>query len=552
MSDTFLSTYSETFLTASFDSLNLHPKLVQTVADLGYTQPTPIQAALIPVMLTGQDAIGQAQTGTGKTAAFALPLLNALEPGQRHVQALVLVPTRELATQVAAAMFNYGKDIGASVLAVYGGQPYPRQIGRLKKGVDIVVGTPGRLIDLMERGALDLTGISTVVLDEADEMLSMGFADELETILQGTPESRQTVLLSATLPQSIRRLADRYLRNPQACRVERDEKTAAAIEHRYIVVHERDKVAALARLLEVENVESALVFARTRVATAEIADNLAARGYRAEALNGEMSQPARTEVLDRFRSRRTAVLVATDVAARGLDIDHVSHVFNLDLPRDPEVYVHRIGRTGRAGRTGVAVALVAPSQRGLLRRIESYTKHTITQVALPTPEAVEAHRDTRLADELGAQLDVAPTDRDRRLVLNLLQAGHDPLDLAAAALSLVRAAGPQAPVESIGEVRETASHRTAARPQRHDRGAQAHEEGMVCVRLSAGHADGVHPGAVVSAIARHADIPGNALGRIRIEPRHTFVDVPEQFASQVLGQQRPYKLGRTRAMAERA
>jgi ATP-dependent RNA helicase DeaD len=339
-------------MTTDFTSLNLREELVQTVTALGYTEPTAIQAAMIPVMLTGVDVIGQAQTGTGKTAAFALPILHNFK-SNRKPQALVLAPTRELALQVAEAMLAYGRLLKVRVLPVYGGQPYAPQISQLKRGVDIVVGTPGRLIDLMERNLLDLSDVKTVVLDEADEMLNMGFIESVEAILAATPTERQTALFSATLPTRIRALANRFMRDPQSVSVKRATMTVQATEQRYYLVHESDKLNALTNLFEMEPITSALVFARTRVETTRLASELSQRGFPAEALNGDLEQNARERILGRFRSNELKVLVATDVAARGLDIDDISHVINFQLPDDPEVYVHRIGRTGRAGKTAL-------------------------------------------------------------------------------------------------------------------------------------------------------------------------------------------------------
>jgi ATP-dependent RNA helicase DeaD len=542
-------------LTQSFSTFDLRPELAQTVADLGYTTPTPIQSALIPVMLTGRDVIGQAQTGTGKTAAFALPTLHRLAPGVSAVQALVLVPTRELAIQVATALHGYGRGLGARVLPVYGGQPYQRQIDRLRKGIDVVVGTPGRLLDLIEQGALDLGHVSTVVLDEADEMLSMGFSEDLEKILDRTPAERQTALLSATMPAGIRRLAERYLRDPETCTVARQEQTDAAIEQRYYAVRHGDKVNALARLLEVEPVVSALVFAQTRAGVAEVADALAERGFSTEALSGELAQSARTEVLDRFRRQRVQILVATDVAARGLDIDHVSHVFNVDLPRDPEVYVHRIGRTGRAGKSGVAISLVAPYHRNELRKIEGYQRQAIAPAVLPTPEEIERHRDGKLQEQLAAQIAEEPNARDRALVAALVAAGLDPMDVAVAALGLARTDEQQRPIAPIEEIGSRAPRRPALPERRGDRPDQFHNGApvrMVPITLDTGRADGILPGQIVGALAYWADIPGHVIGKIRIEEDHTRVDVPEGVVEQVLAKRGSYMIGRQKVAVERA
>ena len=375
-------------MTSGFTELNLHPLLVQAVEALGFTTPTPIQSALIPAILAGEDVLGQAQTGTGKTAAFALPILHQLEPGQGAVQSLVLVPTRELALQVAKAMHEYGIQRGVRVLAVYGGEPYGRQISRLQKGVDVVVGTPGRLLDLIERKSLDLSMVTTVVLDEADEMLSMGFIEDIESILKETPSTRQTALLSATLSPEIRRLADRYMRNPRSIATEREHVTVAAIEQRHYLVHESDKLAAITRLFEVEPITSALIFVRTRASAGELAAELSTRGFAAEPLSGELEQDQRERVLNRFRRSELKVLVATDVAARGLDIDHISHVFNFDLPEDPEIYVHRIGRTGRAGKSGIAISLVAPREK-----MAPEPHRRLCQTTHPASHAADGRRD---------------------------------------------------------------------------------------------------------------------------------------------------------------
>ncbi len=536
-----------------FSQLGLHPTLVQTVADLGYTHPTPIQSALIPVLLGGRDVIGQAQTGTGKTAAFTLPMLSRFTAGTGAVQALVLVPTRELATQVAGAVYTYGRDLGVQVLPIFGGRSYTRQIKRLQRGIDVVVATPGRLLDLLNQGALDLAQVETVVLDEADEMLSMGFSEDLAAILEQTPSGRQTACMSATLPKGIRQLASRYLRTPEVCEVGTGARTAEAIEQRVYTVKGRDKTAALARLLEAEPVESALVFARTRAGTVTLADALTTRGYAAEAINGEMSQSARDAVLAKFRSGRLALLVGTDVAARGLDIDHVSHVFNYDLPQDPEVYVHRVGRTGRAGKSGVAITLATPAQRREIRRIESYIKQRMAQAALPSVADLEALREARFLADLTAQLDGA-TDRERKLVTSLVAEGRDPMDVAAAALALVRTAQAAPTLEDVAEA-PFDTHRDAGHGKRtstHDRRdraprshhPEAHEAGMVRLALDAGTSRNVRPGQVVSALARTAAVPGKAIGKISVQHRRTLVDVPEEFVPQVLAQTEGYRFGK--------
>ena len=546
----------------TFSDLGLCPDLVQTVAGLGYESPSPIQREMIPVLLAGGDAIGQARTGTGKTAAFALPMLQRLAESDARgvVRGLVLVPTRELAVQVSSAVFTYGQALGFRTLPVYGGQAYQKQTKRLQQGVDVVVATPGRLVDLLNQGAIRLDTVETVVLDEADEMLSMGFADDLELILGTTPASRQTALLSATMPAQIRRIADTYLRDPQTVAVASGDKTAQDVEQRGYVVHGRDKFAALVRLLETEDVTSALCFVRTRATTAALAADLQAAGYAAEAISGELSQAQRTDVLHRFKTQQVRILVATDVAARGLDIDHVSHVFNVDLPIDIESYVHRVGRTGRAGRSGVALSLVSPGESGLIRRIQGYVKREIPATPLPTIDEVQALRDQRFAAEFAAAFDGEIRDADRGLVLDLVADGRDPMEVAAAALALARSSRPQAPLLPIAEPRSRAQRQHGAdrhgEPHRTGRSnggvRDAAESGMVRLSLDAGHTSGVRPNMVVSAIARTADVPGRSLGKIVIQERHTFVDVPETMVERVLAHSGSFRFGPRTVEIERA
>lgn len=534
-------------MTTQFIDLNLRPELMQAIAALGYAEPTPIQAALIPVMLTGADVLGQAQTGTGKTAAFALPILQNLEPGERHAQALVLCPTRELALQVAEAITQFGAPQRVRVLAVYGGQPYGPQITRLNKGVDVVVGTPGRLLDLLERNAVNLNHVRTVVLDEADEMLSMGFVEDIESILAETPASRQTALFSATLPAPIRRLADKYMRQPQSIAIQREQVTVAAIEQRYYLVHEADKTAALTRLFEMEEVTSALIFVRTRVGTGELANELTRRGFPAEALNGDLAQEARERTLNRFRQNHVRVLVATDVAARGLDIDDISHVFNYDLPDDAEVYVHRIGRTGRAGKTGTAISLVSPREKYRLRLVERFARQKLTLAQLPTEESIRLRREEKLMENVRVWLQRGRCKRERELVEALVAEGHDPLQVAAIALKIARAEEKQRPVAEVAVVqpetprpvsgrRERYPLRGQGRPGRRtqEAGPVSHEPGMVRLSLRLGKSHGIRPNDIVGAIAFHADIPGSAIGKILIQEKRSLVDVPEQFVGKVL------------------
>jgi ATP-dependent RNA helicase DeaD len=535
-------------MTIQFTDLNLRPELIQAIALLGYTEPTPIQSELIPVMLTGADVIGQAQTGTGKTAAFALPILNNLEPGERHVQALVLCPTRELALQVAGAINDYGRIQEVRVLAVYGGQPYGPQISRLNRGVDVVVGTPGRLIDLLNRNALNLGQVRTVVLDEADEMLSMGFVEDIETILAETPQDRQTALFSATLPAPIRRLANRYMNSPQSILIQRAQVTLTAIEQRYYLVNQADKLAALTRLFEIEPLTSALIFVRTRLGTGELATELTRRGFPAETLNGDLSQEARERTLNRFRQNQIKVLVATDVAARGLDIDDISHVFNYDLPDDPEIYIHRIGRTGRAGKTGVAISMVTPREKRLLRQIESLIRQPLIKSSLPTGDDIRNHRENELLENVKVWLTRARYQREREMVARLVEEGHDPLEIAAAALKLARADEKQRPVGEVSDVQDLGPRRYDKGGKRsshrsyEDRETVSHEPGMVRLNLNLGRVHGIRPNDVVGTIAFHADIPGHTIGKIHIQDKFTLVDVSEKFAARVLAKNGNYRI----------
>ncbi|MCP5094941.1 MAG: DEAD/DEAH box helicase [Chloroflexi bacterium] len=551
-------------MTTEFTDLNLHPQLLQAVTERGYTTPTPIQTGVIPVMLAGHDVIGQAQTGTGKTAAFTLPTLHKIEPNAGYVQSLVLAPTRELAIQVAKATYEYGNIRNISVLAIYGGSSYSRQKSRLRRGVDVVVGTPGRMLDLIKQKSLDLSQVQTVVLDEADEMLSMGFIEDIESILDETPTERQTALFSATLPQGIRKLADKYLTNPESITIRKKHLTVDAIKQSYFLFNEVDKLSALTRLFEVEDMTSGLVFARTRVATGDLASELSKRGFPAEALNGDLSQDAREQVLNRFRKNQIKVLVATDVAARGLDIDDISHVFNFDIPQDPEVYVHRIGRTGRAGKSGIAVSFFTPKEHWRLRRIEQFARTKIERATLPTVDQIQAHREGLLLKKMDVWLNRARYSREKEMVMALVESGHDPLEIASAALKLARAEEKQRPIPRIRKAEEARpSDRFGGRGGRgrrngnrngnrngRSRGQGSREVGMVRLSLSAGKAQGIRPNDVVGTIAFHANIPGSTIGAIRIQDQHTFVDVPERFVPQVLDKSGRYRIHQQRVHVE--
>jgi ATP-dependent RNA helicase DeaD len=547
-------------MSQTFETLGLRPELMQAVNELGYEQPTPIQVSAIPALLNGRDVFGQAQTGTGKTAAFALPMLQCLDPETPGVQGLVMTPTRELAIQVSEAMYRYGKYRHLRVLPVYGGQSYARQIKRLDGSTHVVVGTPGRLLDLIQKGVLDLSGVRYLVLDEADEMLKMGFIEDVETIMSETPTERQTALFSATLADPIRRLAKKYMHDPVTITIERETLTVPEIEQRHYLLDEESKIPALSRLLEVEDIKSALIFTRTKVGAAELAETLLSRGYPAEALHGDLSQDVRETVLRRFRRGQLIYLVATDVVARGVDIQDVSHVINYDMPNDAEDYVHRIGRTGRAGRAGVAISFVTPRERRWLRAIEAFTRQRIARAKLPPREEVLAKRDERFINSLESMMNDNDLSHDVLLVEQMAAAGMDVHQMAAAAIRMARSMEGNRPLEDVVELadrpeRERRDRRfedRSDRPRR-DNGSSAprgnrrasresHEPGMVRLSMNVGKIHGVQPGEIVGAIAGMAGIPGRAIGAISIHQNETFVDVEEAHAERVLKQMRKGKL----------
>jgi ATP-dependent RNA helicase DeaD len=509
----------------TFAALELHPALQRALDGLGYEEPTPIQREAIPALLAGHDLVGQAATGTGKTAAFALPLLQRIVLGGALPQALVLVPTRELAIQVAEAVHRYGRDLGARVLAVYGGQPIGRQIRALEAGVDVVVATPGRAIDHLTRGTVGFGELRTVVLDEADEMLDMGFADDIEAIMSAVPQERQTVLFSATLPARIDGLVRRYLRDPVRVRIHRertDAETARVRQVAYLVPRQH-KASALGRLLDVESPTAAVVFCRTREEVDALGESMGARGYRAEALHGGMSQDQRDRVMARVRSRSAELLVATDVAARGLDIDHLTHVVNYDVPSAPDAYVHRIGRVGRAGRAGVAITLVEPRQHRLLKAIEKATKQKIAVESLPTVADLRARRLelTRAALETA----LAEDDLDRySVVVETLTDEYDLMEIALAAVKLAHEAGGVEPDES--EIPAA-----AAAPER----APAGRGGPTStIFVGLGHAARIRPQDLVGAIAGETSLSGRQIGAIEITHKYSTVEVPKSAEDEVI------------------
>ena len=531
----------------SFDSLGLQPEFVQAVEKMGFVEPTPIQAEAIPLLLEGRDVIGQAQTGTGKTAAFMLPLLQRLETPNGQVQALVLAPTRELAKQVADATVQLAQKVKVKVLAVYGGQSYSIQKRALDRGVDVVVGTPGRLLDLIRQGSLKLNQVKAFVLDEADEMLAMGFIEDVELILKEMSEEKQIALFSATLPQAIQKLAGRYLKEPARISVSPERMTVADTEQRYCRVYEENKLSALTRLLETEDVSSALIFARTKARTQELSDELIRLGFATDSLHGDLSQERREQVLNKFRQGQISLMVATDVAARGLDIAGVSHVFNFDIPADAEDYVHRIGRTGRAGKKGVAITLLTPKERGRLNQIQGYTKQVIKEFSLPSADTVKARREERLIGRISEQLVAGISPAERALIERMESMGISPLEAAVASIRMLRA---NEGTESLRDITVPSSNdkkkRSVTGGKSKDKwnsnadydskkpARQGHEPGMVRLWMNLGNNNGIRPGDVVGAIAGESGIPGRAIGEIDIRSDHTFVDVAEQHVKMVL------------------
>jgi ATP-dependent RNA helicase DeaD len=541
-------------MVSQFQELGLQDRFVQAVQKMGFVEPTPIQQAAIPVLLAGRDVIGQAQTGTGKTAAFMLPLMQGLDPTRHTIQALVLAPTRELAKQVAGAGNELGQETAVRILAVYGGQSYTIQKRALGRGVDIVVGTPGRLLDLLHQGEMDLSHVHFLVIDEADEMLEMGFVDDVESILKELSSERQIALFSATMPEAIRKLANRYLVTPEKISVNPEHITVAETEQRIYRVREENKLAALVRLLEVEDISTGLIFVRTKVRSQELADELNTIGFPADALNGDLNQNRREQVLDRFRQHTLKLLVATDVAARGLDIENVTHVINYDFPQDAEDYVHRIGRTGRAGKTGIAISLLTSRERGIQKQVIAYTHQTAQECTLPSVEDVEKHREERLVKKLSDQLIVGVTPTERKLVESLSELGLNSTEIAVAAIRMIRAGESKIRDINLNEpVREdkykhlderrsqTGKQRDGWNEKREGRSPRpgkrhsgVREEGMVRLWMNLGNQNGIRPSDVVGAIASEVGIPGKAIGEIEILADHTFVDISEQHVHAVL------------------
>ncbi|THF63484.1 DEAD/DEAH box helicase [Pseudothauera rhizosphaerae] len=531
----------------SFRDLELPAPLLSALAEVGYETPSPIQAACIPHLLAGRDLLGEAQTGTGKTAAFALPALARLDLANFRPQVLVLTPTRELAIQVAEAFQKYAHHLpGFHVLPLYGGQSMVVQLRQLKRGAHVIVGTPGRIMDHLERGSLVLDGLSTLVLDEADEMLRMGFIDDVEWILEHTPAERQTALFSATMPEAIRRVAHRHLREPQEVKIRAATATVAAIRQRYWQVRGVDKLDALTRILEVEDdFDAAIVFVRTKTATVELAERLEARGYAAAALNGDMTQGLREQVIERLKNGSLDIVVATDVAARGIDVPRVSHVINYDIPYDTEAYVHRIGRTGRAGRQGTAILFVAPRETRMLKSIERATRQPIEAIALPTREAVAGRRvaqfrqqivDTLEKEDLAFFMDVINGVEEEEgfkaheiaAALAFLATRDRPLQIEETGRGWDVATAPQSAGRAERPPRE---RRDEAPARRH-----AFSDGQLTrYRIEVGREHGVSPKEIVGAIANEGGIEGRYIGQIHLFDDYSTVELPKALPAELLG-----------------
>ncbi|HEY4316692.1 MAG TPA: DEAD/DEAH box helicase [Herbaspirillum sp.] len=548
----------------SFADLNLSEPLLRVLKELGYESPSPIQAATIPTLLEHRDVLGQAQTGTGKTAAFALPILSRIDLKQKTPQALVLAPTRELAIQVAEAFQRYATHIpGFHVLPIYGGQSYSAQLSALRRGVHVVVGTPGRVIDHLDKQSLDLSQLKTLVLDEADEMLRMGFIDDVEHILQQTPEARQTALFSATMPSAIRRIAQTYLRDPAELTVAAKTGTADNIRQRYWLVSGMHKLDALTRILEAEDFDGMIIFSRTKLGTEELAGKLQARGFSAAAINGDIVQQQRERTIQQLKDGKIDILVATDVAARGLDVERISHVVNYDVPHDPESYTHRIGRTGRAGRSGEAILFITPRERNLLKAIERATRQPISVLELPSVQVVNDVRIGKFKDEISATLAAGGLSDFQSLIEDYERENNVPArDIAAALAKMARGDVPllldknkREPAAAFAdkparpnkfEGKADGKFQREERPERFERSERAErapraaapafparerthagDAGKASFRIEVGHAHGVKPGNIVGAIANEAGMDAKHIGRIQIHDDHSTLDLPD-------------------------
>ena len=537
----------------TFADLGLAPEVLRAVTEVGYETPSAIQAATIPVLLDGRDVVGLAQTGTGKTAAFALPILSRIEPGQGVPQALVLAPTRELALQVCEAFESYSAKLPeVHLLPVYGGQAYGQQLSALRRGVDIVVGTPGRIMDHLKRGSLDLTQIKYLVLDEADEMLKMGFAEDVETILADTPDDKQVALFSATMPKQIRRISEQYLNDAEEIRIAGKTQTSSNITQRYSVVSYTQKLDALTRILEVEEFDGLIVFTRTRGDSEQVAEKLRARGYSAAAINGDIAQAQRERTVQALKDGKLDILVATDVAARGLDVERISHVVNYDLPIDTESYVHRIGRTGRAGRSGDAISFVTPREQRLLKAIEKATKQPLTQMPLPRVEEVNATRLSRFDDAITAALDETKRIEAFRDIIDHYVRHHDVPEADVAAALAVVAQGDTPLLLTEDDDRKFERDRKQAarfledgardrdrgdrpdRGAREDRGPRERRDDLKMYRIEVGRRQNVNPGQIVGAIANEGGLRRDDFGRIQVRDDFSLVELPAKLSRETL------------------
>ncbi|MBN8413258.1 DEAD/DEAH box helicase [Halomonas sp. DP8Y7-1] len=524
---------STTVASPSFGDLALLPAVLSAIETLGYETPSPIQAQTIPALLEGRDMLGQAQTGTGKTAAFALPLLSRLEMDRREPQVLVLAPTRELAQQVAVSFSKYGQNLkGLEVATLCGGQEYREQLSALRRGAQVVVGTPGRVIDHLDRGSLKLSGLSALVLDEADEMLRMGFIDDVKRVVADTPEDAQRVFFSATLPNEIERIVNRYLVDPVKVTIEARTTTAESIEQRLVRVDGGAKLEALSRILEVEPVDAAIVFVRTRAACTTLMEQLSARGVNVASLSGDLDQSLRERTITRLKRAKVDVLIATDVAARGLDVPRITHVINYDLPQDAEAYTHRIGRTGRAGRDGVAITFAGFREGRKVGWLEQATGQKMLAMELPDEAAIRAHRDNVFHQRVIAAV-TKGAEEQRALVERLVEEGYDPIDLACAFSALARA--DEAPIGRLQAPRKERNDRAPrdGKPPRR-RESRGPSEGMTRYRVSVGHKDGVKPGQLVGALANEGGIEGARIGRIDIRNGFSTVELPNGLPASIL------------------
>jgi ATP-dependent RNA helicase DeaD len=527
-----------------FAELNLSDDVLESVLSSGYDTPTPIQAQIIPHVLSGRDVLAQSQTGSGKTAAFALPILSNLESKRpKKPKVLVLAPTRELAIQVARSFSTYGKNLpDFSVAAIYGGQSYEPQLKQLRRGVHVVVGTPGRVIDHINRGTLDLSGIECLVLDEADEMLNMGFLDDVEFVLKHAPKKRQIALFSATLPKPIRNISERYLDNPAKVTIKQKSMTADSIRQRAVLVHQRDKVDLLIKFLEAEQADGVIVFTRTRDTTTQVAEKLFKHGLSAVALNGDMPQNTRERTIQRLKSGQLDILVATDVAARGLDVSRISHVFNFDLPENPEIYTHRVGRTGRAGRKGEAIIFLSPSQKGRLRFIEKVTKQKIEIVDAPSANEINSMRIQRFKEQIGKTIEEQDLGFYQKMIGEYAETSDHSYEMIAAAIAMMGQKGRDFLMKDRPARKKRERNDRTERGDRNDRGRRGSrdrfggspDKSMTRYRIAVGKRDGVKPGNIVGAVANEAGIDGGDIGPIRIQESYSTIDLPKNLSREII------------------